>query len=134
MANTLIRPEDSRKDPGQPRERRRSPLVAGLIMIFVGAMLLSVNLGYGMPWQMWQYYPVLLIVLGAIGLAMPGRHLSRSGGIWLLATGIYCGVSQRYLFGLSWGSAWPIFIVAYGFEVMFGMRRRDRRVDHHEVG
>jgi hypothetical protein len=114
------------KDVTPRRRRRRSPLIAGLVMIAIGAILLSVNLGYGVPWTLLQYYPVILLVLGLIGTLAPSRHLSRSGGIWLLAAGIYCGVSEFNLLGLGWGSAWPLFIIAYGLEVVFGTRCLDR--------
>lgn len=107
--------------------RRRSPLIAGLIMIAIGGILLSANLGYEVPWTLLQCYPAVLIVLGLIGTVAPSRHLSRSGGIWLLAAGIYCAICEFNLFGLGWGSAWPLFIIAYGVEVVFGTRWLERQ-------
>ena len=113
------------KDVTPRRRRRRSPLIAGLILIVVGAVLLSVNLGYGVPLALLQYYPVVLLALGLIGVVVPSRHLQRSTGIWLLASGIYCAISEFNLFDLGWGSAWPIFIVAYGIQVIFSVPFRD---------
>ena len=113
------------KDVTPRPRRRRSPLIAGVILIGIGAVLLSVNLGYGIPLRALQFYPVVLAVLGLLGIVVPSRHLSRSGGIWLLAAGLYCAVSEFNLFDLGWGSAWPIFIIAYGVEVVFGMRGRE---------
>ncbi|HEY4368149.1 MAG TPA: DUF5668 domain-containing protein [Steroidobacteraceae bacterium] len=115
-----------------PYRRRRSPLIAGLILIAIGVVLLCMNLGYRIPLAMWQFYPGVLIALGLLGIVAPSRHLSRSGGIWLLAAGMYCAIGEFSLFDLGWGSAWPIFIIAYGIEVVFGARgtrgpwRRDR--------
>lgn len=102
-----------------PRPRRsRSPLVMGLILILVGALLLLVNLGFGLPPGFWKYWPLGLIVLGVMGIVAPTRHLRRSGGIWLLATGLYCQISALELFGLGWTRAWPIFIMAAGLSVI----------------
>lgn len=105
------------------RHRHRSPLVLGITLILLGALLLALNLGFGLPLSLWQYWPFALIVPGIVAIAMPSRHLSRSGGIWLLATGIYCEIGVTGLFGLGWFSAWPIFIMAYGLEVIFDSRK-----------
>jgi hypothetical protein len=58
---------------------------------------------------------------------MPSRHLDRSGGIWLLATGLYCLVGVFELFGLGWGSAWPIFVIAAGLSFLVRDGARERR-------
>lgn len=105
------------------RHRQGSPLVAGIILILLGGLLLALNLGLSLPLDLWQYWPFLLIAPGVVGVLAPSRHLSRSGGIWLLASGIYCEIGMTGLFGLGWFSAWPIFIIAYGLEVIFGSRR-----------
>jgi hypothetical protein len=59
-----------------------------------------------------------LIVLGLIGIAAPSRHMSRGGGISVLAAGLYCEISMLHLFDLDWSSAWPIFIMAAGLGVI----------------
>ena len=105
------------------RRRQGSPLVAGIILILLGALLLALNLGLGFPLSLWEYWPFLLMAPGLVGVIVPSRHLSRSGGIWLLATGVYCEIGASGLFGLGWFSAWPIFIIAYGLDVIVGSRR-----------
>lgn len=105
------------------RQRQGSPLVAGIILILLGGLLLALNLGLGFPLGLWEHWPFLLIVPGVVGVIVPSRHLSRSGGIWLLASGLYCEISMAGLFGLGWFSAWPVFIIAYGLDVIFGSRR-----------
>lgn len=105
------------------RPRHRSPLVLGITLILLGALLLALNLGFGLPFSLWQYWPFALIVPGIVAIAVPSRHLSRSGGIWLLATGIYCEIGVTEMFDLGWFSAWPIFIIAYGLDVIFDSRK-----------
>jgi len=103
------------------RDTGRSSLVLGIFLLGLGAVMLAINLGYGLPLGWWQYFPVPLIVLGLWGLIAPSRHLDRSGGVWLLATGIYCVIGVFGLFGLGWGGAWPIFVIAAGLS--FILRR-----------
>jgi dolichol kinase len=77
------------KDVSAHHRPRRSRLVMGIFLLVLGALLLAVNLGYGLPAGWWHYLPVLLIALGSWGLILPNRHLDRSGGVWMLATGVY---------------------------------------------
>lgn len=103
----------------------RSPLVLGVILLVIGAGLLAAKLGYSVPVHLWRHWPWILIVPGLLATVLPSRHMSRSGGVWLLATGIYglCGMYQP--FGLGWSAAWPIFIIAAGFSVIFNDRHRE---------
>jgi hypothetical protein len=108
------------------RRRPGSPLVAGIILIVLGALLLALNLGLRFPLSLFDYWPMALIVPGIVAVTMPSRHLSRSGGIWLVATGLYCEIGLTGWFGLGWFSAWPIFIIAYGLDVIFESRGTSR--------
>ena len=85
------------------RHAGRSRLVLGLFLLALGGLMLAVNLGYGMPIGWWQYFPVPLIALGLWGLVLPSRHLDRSGGVWLLATGLYCLIGVFDCSDLGWG-------------------------------
>lgn len=104
---------------------RRSRLVAGIILLVLGALLLAVNLGYGLPWGWWHYLPWLLIAFGVWGLAVPSRHLDRVGGVWMLATGLYGLFGIHDWWDLGWGGAWPIFVIAAGLG--FILHRHDDR-------
>jgi hypothetical protein len=106
------------KDVTPRRPRHRSPLLMGLALILVGALLLLANLGFSLPPGLWSYWPLGLIALGVIGMVAPTRHLRRSSGIWMLAAGLYCQISVLNLFDLGWSSAWPIFIIAAGLSVI----------------
>lgn len=98
----------------------RSRLVLGIVLLALGAVMLAVNLGYSLPLGWWRYFPVPLIAFGLWGLILPSRHLDRSGGVWLLATGVYCLIGIFGLFGLGWGSAWPILVIAAGLSFIVG--------------
>jgi hypothetical protein len=115
------------KDESAPPRPRRSRLVVGIGLLVLGAMMLAVNLGYGLPIGWWQYFPVLFMALGSWGLILPNRHLSRSGGVWLLATGLYCLIGIFDLWDLGWSGAWPIFIIAAGLGFMLHRHDDDDR-------
>jgi hypothetical protein len=116
----------------RPHGKEHSPLIVGVILLVIGAGLLAAKLGFTVPEDLWRHWPFVLVVPGLIGTFLPTRHLSRSGGVWLLATGIYglCGMYEPW--GLSWGGAWPIFIIAAGFGVIFD--KRQPRSDMDAIG
>jgi Domain of unknown function (DUF5668) len=108
--------------PTRPH-RGSSRLVLGLFLLVLGGVLLAHNLGYRLPEGWWKYFPLPIMLLGLWGLILPSRHLDRPGGVWLLATGVYCLIGVFDLFGLGWGGAWPIFIIAAGCSFMMHEHR-----------
>jgi hypothetical protein len=94
-------------------------LVIGVYLLAIGALLLASNLGYDVPGELWSYWPFLLLGLGAVKLLWPESAEERAGGFWLVATGAYAWISIWNLFGLDWGSAWPLFLVAGGLAIVF---------------
>lgn len=92
----------------------------GIVLIVIGSMLLALNLGWGLPLAFWDYWPLLMVIPGLVAIIAPTAHLTRNGGIWLLATGIYCQVSVSDWMGLGWFSAWPVFVIAYGIDIIVG--------------
>ena len=106
--------DESASEVQRLRRPRRSRLVLGVFLLLLGGLLLAANLGYGLPVGWWQYLPVALIVVGLWGLILPNRHLDRSLGIWMVASGVYCLIGLFDLWDLGWSGAWPIFIIATG--------------------
>lgn len=118
--------ENDSPPPQQPR------FIIGVILLALGGVLLALNLGFHIPPQVWKYFPVLLIASGIWGIANPTRYLDCIGGLWLLAVGVYCLISVFNLFGLSWWSAWPVYVIATGVSVM--MERDSRPCSSRDSG
>lgn len=93
----------------------RSPwhAILGGALILGGLALLAERAGMVEIAVVWDYWPLIPIGLGAAGLLF-ARRGERSGGFWLLVAGLYCAMGTWNLFGLSWGTGWPIFLVAGG--------------------
>ena len=91
-----------------------SRMVLGLYLLLMGGLVLAVNLGYEIPGELWSYWPFLLVGLGTVMLVWPAKRDERRNGFWLLVAGTYGLLCVFRLFGLTWGNAWPIFLIAYG--------------------
>jgi hypothetical protein len=107
--------------------KTRSSLTGGIILLLIGGFALAANLGLTMPHDWWAYWPWLLLVLGVLQFVWPGTIRDRLGGYWLLVVGGWGLINVYGLFGLYWGTSWPIFIIALGLRVVLGglFRRTD---------
>ena len=92
-------------------------LVLGAYLMLIGGLILAANLGWDVPHGVWSYWPFLLIAGGGVKVIFGGRD-GLSEGLWLLLAGLYCWVSVWNLWGLTWGTAWPIFVVAGGLSMI----------------
>jgi hypothetical protein len=118
----------------------RSHLMRGIALMLIGGYLLMANLGYGLPFSLLHFLPLPFIAVGVWGLIFPNRHVGRDTGVWALTLGLYFACGVYHLFGLSWGSAWPIFLVGLGLAILLGphgdarcRRHRDRDADGDQV-
>jgi hypothetical protein len=102
------------------RERRtaRSRFIWGIILLVCGAFALAVNLGLSR--DVWEYWPVLLLAIGVVQMLWPGTARERLGGFTLIGVGIYGFVSMFEIFGLHFGTAWPILLVFLGIRIVLG--------------
>lgn len=118
--------------------------VLGSYLILIGLLIFAVNLGFEVSHVVRSYWPILLLVAGGAKLLSADRE-ARSEGFWLMLAGLYCWVSVWNLWGLSWGTAWPIFLVAGGLSMILepwlgsgrscGEERRGERAKGvHDVG
>lgn len=117
------------------RNRRRGGtggLTLGVVMVSLGALLLGDRLGFRIPIRLWELWPLVVVAVGAAKLVWARDFEDRKSGFWVLTAGIYCWFSSWRLFGLHWATAWPIFLIAFGLEIVFEnvlARRADDAVD-----
>lgn len=118
------------------RDRKKRPasrLVLGLSLFAAGALLLADNAGFDIPRAVWSYWPLFVIALGISRLAWPGEGEERAGGYWLVVVGVYGWTATRQLFGLGWGTAWPLVLVAAGLQIAYESLERGRPRPVREV-
>lgn len=122
----------------EPRRLRPGAIAGGVILLALGAAMLldttgvtDVQMGRLVP-------PMILITLGVLVMVDKGavvytrperddrgdirlrlRHRGGAGGgLWLMGIGAWMLVSQMHLFGLTYATSWPLFIILMGLMIM----------------
>ena len=109
---------------------RNNTWLGGLALIAVGLVFLVQNftgIGLGNWWALFILIPALWAFWRAWSLYQEDRHITRR-----VANTIYGGVfpfivAMIFLLNLDWGRIWPVFLVAAGVGVVFGLG--DKKVE-----
>ena len=122
-------------DQGHPPQIRPGSVAAGAVLLAVGAGMLLDATGVLAINPGRLIGPFVLIALGTtmlLGVRSGRRHAdvvdagnprgARQGffgGIWLIGIGCWLLVSQTGMFGLTFGTSWPLLLILMGGLMMF---------------
>jgi hypothetical protein len=94
-------------------------LVIGLILAGIGVLLLLQNLGVLYVDDLWEYWPVILILVGGSRLMsawdLGGRIF---GGIVMFVGGVFLLRNLGLLHGNVWAYFWPVMLIAIGLGLL----------------
>jgi hypothetical protein len=115
----------------QTHERvlRPGPIVAGALLLVVGAGMLLDTTGIADIRMGRLIAPLVLISIGVSSLlscnVATGEHERRRGrrkdpfgGLWLVGVGAWMLASQTHLFGLTFGTSWPLLVILTGIMIV----------------
>jgi hypothetical protein len=118
---------------GYDEGRRISRLIGGGLLIAVGGLLVAKNLGLVDAGNLGDYWPMLLVWVGATRIFAPSRGEHLVSGLVVLALGVFFQLDRFGLIGVSLGDLWPVFLVAGG-AAMIAEGLRARRSGAAEAG
>jgi hypothetical protein len=88
-----------------------SALATGILLIGVGAIFLLDRLDFAdFHHLIHHWWPMIIVALGVVKLA--GRN--RWGGLWFIAIGTWLELAHLHVFGLTFGSSWPLLLIVFG--------------------
>jgi hypothetical protein len=94
-------------------------MVIGLAVVAVGVLFLLRNVGIVYFDDLWQYWPVILIVVGVSKLVNPHRASNVVGGIMIGGVGVvFLLRNLGYIYGDVWPYLWPGIIIAVGLSIL----------------
>jgi predicted membrane protein len=104
---------------GYGRSHPFGGLLIGVILAGAGVLLLLQNLGIPFMDEVWDYWPVILIVIGGSRLAsawdLGGRIF---GGIVMFVGGVFLLRNLGLLHGSVWQYFWPVMLIAIGLGLL----------------
>lgn len=95
-------------------EDRLSGLMWGIGLVAVGTIILLQYLDV-MPFSVWHDWWPLVIVMVGVAQIIGGRSAKGLGdGVATILFGAWCYVATNRIYGLTWGTSWPLALVAAG--------------------
>jgi hypothetical protein len=76
-----------------------------------------------------RWWPMFLIALGVSRL-LSGKQ--PWGGVWLVLVGLWCQAAVLHVYGTSFGSSWPLLLIALGATMVLRAFFEGFRVRHGE--
>jgi predicted membrane protein len=93
----------------------------------VGIILLLDHMGLVSAGDLWRFWPMLVVVAGAINLTQPGK---RPWGAFLMVAGLLFQLDSLGLIHFRWAELWPMAIIASGLMMIWGsIEARRRRIN-----
>lgn len=105
---------------------RYAGLIPGAIILAIGAIFLLDNLGVVNARHFWQFWPLCLLFAGLVKLTDPSR---RFGGMILLSVGALLQLNEFGIIHFSWGTLWPLVLMAAGAMAMWSALRARRMME-----
>jgi predicted membrane protein len=111
---------------GVPGKGSQPGLVAALVIVAIGVILLLDQEGVVRIWDVWRFWPVVLIIVGLVKVlrsgGRPDKPIDAAGALWGL---VEIGFGVVFLLGalgyphFSFGHTWPLLIVGAGLWMVY---------------
>jgi hypothetical protein len=110
-------------------------LVIGLILAGIGAVLLLQNFGFLPNQDLWDFWPVILIVAGA---ARASTAFTVTGRVWggMIALGgvLFLAANLGYIHRNLWEFFWPVILIFAGGVMLIRGLERNHYLDQWKSG
>jgi len=102
--------------PSMQRGTRPPGLAAGLILIALGTLFLLGHMGIVDTGRLWKFWPLIIVVVGLVKFF---KERSQVGGAITIVVGVLLQLNQLGYLQLSWGSVWPLILIAAGIAMIW---------------
>ena len=100
-------------------ERMINPrILIGLAIILIGILAILANLGLGENINLWDYWPVILIVIGLSLLLQPSPYRNSFPGLVFLIIGLLFLLGNFDIINFGFNLLWPIIIILIGIGIL----------------
>ena len=103
--------------------------IISLAVIMAGIVLLAENLGMDIHINIWEWWPLILILIGIGQLMRPSAHRQPLSGILLVFIGLVFLGNTLDFFYFDMRDLWPVFLILAGLSML----RRHSRLKFNAV-
>jgi len=107
--------------------RRISRLIAGGLLLLVGALFVLQNFGLVRAGQLGDYWPLFLVWIGLTRMLGPARARHFASGLVILALGVFFQLDRLDVIWVPVRHFWPLLLIVVGFgliaDSLIGRRR-----------
>lgn len=93
-------------------------IVIGLLIIAAGILLLLKSLGFVSDYNVGDFWPVILIVIGLGKILQPKKHRQLYWGFIITAVGTLFLLNNMGYISFWFNDLWPILIILVGIEIL----------------
>ena len=97
---------------------RRGQRLAGIVLIVAGGTFFLDQSGIVDVWDLWHYWPLLLIVIGAQRMLDARSARVVTSGLWSVVIGAWLMVNQAGWWGSDFHNSWPGLLIAWGVTLL----------------
>jgi hypothetical protein len=109
--------------------QRISRLIAGALLLLVGALFVLQNLGLVRAGRIGDYWPMFLIWVGLARMLGPARARHFASGFVLFALGVFFQLDRLDVIWVPMHRFWPLLLIAIGFGLIADSLMGRRRVE-----
>jgi predicted membrane protein len=100
--------------------RGEGKLVLGIFVVLIGIVFLLDNLGVLHFYNVWAFWPALMILLGIVRMITSYSNAGRISGVVLFAVGaILLANNLGYIPWNLWSLFWPLLLIVWGLGMLF---------------
>lgn len=92
----------------------RRQRLTGLILIGTGAAFFLDQFGFVRLVDLWHYWPVALVLIGAVRMADAPTARGVSSGLWTMFIGAWLYGNFEGWFGMDFSNSWPFLLIGWG--------------------
>jgi len=100
-------------------------MIVGALLVLVGLLFTLDNLGVLDAGRVFEFWPLILVAVGALKVLQPREDGQRALGVGLIAFGLFLQLQMLAVVDWSFGDIWPVLLLFLGGILIFrGIRRR----------
>ena len=108
----------------------RRQRLTGLVLICTGAAIFLDQLGFVRLFELWRYWPLTLVLIGAVRIVDAPGARGVSSGLWTMFIGAWLYGNVEGWFGMDFSNSWPFLLIGWGVILLLVPLVQKQRADH----